>query len=130
MADVIENAVGRFGLDGEGIIRCVVKDGTDQTREQAEDSLRIFGQLAGGKRRPAVIDSSGAKSLSRDARACYTGREAEKVFAAVALVVANSVLARSIGNFVLAVSKPAFPLRMFETVDDAMTWARTHPTVG
>ncbi len=123
---MIENSVGRFWLDEDGIMRCEVKSGTDQTREQAEDSMRIFRQLAAGRGRPAVIVTAGAQGLSREARAVYGGADRGDPFSAVALVVAGSAIARTLGNFVIAVSRPAFPVRMFETLEEALPWARAH----
>ena len=45
---------------------------------------------------------------------------------AVALVVSYSTLARALVNFVVTVSRPEFPTKMFDTVEDARSWARTH----
>jgi hypothetical protein len=125
VSDVIETGVGRFWLE-DGLLRYVAREGNEQSRAEAEDSMRVFAQLAAGKRRPAVMVILGVKKLSRDARAIYTGPGAGKTFLAVALVVAESAMARGLVNFILAVSKPEFPTRMFETVDEAVAWAKTH----
>ena len=125
VSDVIETGVGKFWLE-DGLLRCVAREGNEQSRAEAEDSMRVFAQLAAGKRRPAVMAILGVKRLSREARAIYTNQEAGATFAAVALVVAGSTVARALVNFVLTVGKPAFPTRIFETVDEALAWAKTH----
>ena len=125
MSAEVETAIARFWLDEEGILRCVVKP-VDQTREQAMDSMRIFAELAAGKRCPAIIDTSRVKEISREVRAVYTGSHAAQVWTACALVVSSSSVARTIGNFIIAVSRPPFPTRMFENLDDALAWARSH----
>ncbi len=124
MNQSIENDVGVFWLE-DGMLRCMVKPADAvQSRDQAEDSMRIFRQLAAGHPHPAVIDISAAKGLSREARNAYSGPGAEDVFASAGLVVASSMIARAIGNFVINVSKPPFPLRLFDNVDDALAWTR------
>lgn len=125
MKETIENDIGRFWLDDDGVLNCVAT-AQDQTAQQAREALRIFSQVAGGARRPAVIDMSRVKGLSREARAIYAGKEAADIWTAVALVVSYSTLARALVNFVVTVSRPEFPTKMFDTVEDARSWARTH----
>ena len=125
MSGELENDVGRFWVDDDGLLRCVVKQGTEQTRAQAMDSMRIFRELATGVARPTIIDTSKVKGLNREARACYTSRDAAEVFAAVALVVSTSTVARTLVNFIMAVNAPIFPVKMFDSTDDALPWART-----
>ena len=123
----IENGVGVFWME-DGMLRCVVKPTTAvQALPEAEDSMRIFRELAEGRARPAVIDISAAKGLSREARNAYVGPGAVGVFASAGLVVASSVIARTLGNFVINVSKPPFPVRLFESVEDALAWTRALP---
>jgi len=125
MQDLVETRAGRFWIE-EGILRFVAAQGTEQSRQDAEESMRVFAQLAAGKRRPAVMVIVGVKGLSRDARAIYAGPESVKTFSAAAIVVSGSTVGRTLVNFILAVSKPAYPTRMFEAVDEALSWARAH----
>jgi len=122
-AETIETAAGHFWLEG-GLLRFVAKEQSEQSQADAEESMRVFAQLAGGTRRPAVMVILGVKKLSREARALYTGERAARTFTAVAIVVAGSTVARALFNFIMAVSKPRFPARVFETVDEAVEWAR------
>jgi hypothetical protein len=124
MAAEAENDCARFWLE-DGMVRCVVKP-VAQTTEQALDCMRLFTQVAGDKKRPAVIDTSRVKGLSREARAIYSGPEAAKIWTACALVVSHSAVARMLGNFVIAVGRPAFPTRIFDSLDEALAWAREH----
>ncbi len=120
---VIETGVGRFWLE-DGLLRYEARAGHEQSLADAQESMRVFAQLAAGQRRPVVMTIIGVKSLSRGARALYTGEEAARTFAAAAIVVAHSTLARALFNFIMTVSKPAFPSRVFDTVEDAVAWAR------
>jgi hypothetical protein len=124
MVDKVENAAGYFWIDEDGLIRCTVK-AVHQTPEVAQDSLRIFRELAAGRPRPTVIDTTAVKSLSKEVRAVYTGPGAADVFGAVALVSGGSALVRGLINFVISVGKPPFPTRLFDTLEEAVSWART-----
>lgn len=125
MSHEVENDSGRFWLDDDGVLRCVAKP-IEQTTEHALEAMRIFTELAGGAKHPAVIDSSRVKGLSREARTLYSGPRAAEIWTACALVVSYSTVATTLGNFVIAVSRPAFPTRMFDSLDDALPWARAH----
>ncbi len=116
---------GRYWLDDDGVLRCVVKP-VDQTAEMALETMRLFAQLAGGKRRPVVIEMARVKGVPREVRAIYSGEHAARVWSACGLVVASSSIARTLGNFVLAVSRPAFPTRLFDDLEEALAWARNH----
>ena len=125
MHDVVETALGRFWLE-DGILRFVANAGTEQSGEDAAEAMRVFEKLAGGQRRPAVIVVVGLKKLSREARTIYGSPEAAKTFRAVGLVVGGSAIARALINFMVTVVRPVTPTRMFDTVDEAVAWARTH----
>jgi hypothetical protein len=126
MQGKVENDVGVFWLE-DGVLRCRVKPNERvQTPEEAADSVRIFREIGGGVPRPAVIEIAGARGLSRGAREAYVGPGAGEIFSAAAVVFASSAIARALGNFIMAVSRPAFPMRLFEHVEDAEAWIRTH----
>jgi hypothetical protein len=130
MLPKIENDVAWYWIDEDGVVCCEVKQGVDQTHDLALDSLRVFRELCGGTPRPTIIDIRHLKTLSREARVCYTGTEARKVFLAMAIVFAGSTVARSVANFTLAVMKPDFPVRLFATVDDAKKWINYYQRMG
>jgi hypothetical protein len=115
----------RLWLDDDGVLRVVVINPISQTTEHARDNMRVLGEIGGGLPRPTIIDNSQMKGLSREARAIYSGHEAAAVMEVCALVVTTSLIARALGNFVITVSRPAFPTRLFESTDDALVWARS-----
>lgn len=122
----VENDVATFWVE-EGLLRVRVKPAdSEQSGAVAEQCLGIYAELVGAEPIPAVIEIAGVKGLSREARNVDTGARAEAVFRAAAIVVAASTVARAIGNFVIAVSKPRFPTRLFENVEEALAWARAH----
>lgn len=130
MADPTETNVGFFWLE-DGVLRFRSKPAIAQSEADAVESMRVFRELAAGRRLPTVMEVSGVRSLTREGRRIYTtGPEAIATFAAVALVVSGSSMARALVNFMMTVSRPDCPVRMFETVGEAVKWARDTAGAG
>lgn len=124
MPDSIETKIGFFWLE-DGVLRFASKPHVEQDTRDATEAMQVFAKLAAGKVRPAVFEVRGVKRLTREARALYTtSPEAVATFAAVALVVSGSAIARALVNFTMTVSRPGCPVRMFENVGEAVAWAR------
>lgn len=123
MGEVVETEAGRFWLDEEGFLRVIVKP-IDQTAAHAQETLRVLAQLGGGTKRPGIIDGSQIARMSREVRMTYTGEQSAELWSAVAVVVTASAVARSVVNFAIVVSRPRFPTRLFDDVNDARAWAR------
>ena len=113
----------RVWLGEDGIVRSVSLPDIEQTLEGARDNIAAVARVSRGVRRPVLADLTGAKSISRQARMYYAGAEATARYAAVALLV-GSPLSRVLGRFVLAMSRPARPVQMFTSEDDALAWLR------
>jgi hypothetical protein len=125
MADRVETRIGFFWVEDD-VIRFASKPAQAQELADAVEAMRIFRDLAAGRRMPTVMEVSGVRSLTREARALYTtGPEAVETFAAVGLVVSGSSMARALVNFMMTVSRPDCPARMFESVADAVVWAKS-----
>jgi hypothetical protein len=109
-------------LDDEGIVRgryrCV-----DVGLDDAREIIQAVVSLAGGQRRPALVNLAGIKSMSRDARLYFANEETARVHSAIALLV-ESPLNRAIGNFFMGFNKPQTPTRLFTSEAAALKWLR------
>jgi hypothetical protein len=110
-------------LDGEGILRAKAKPGTNLTLEDAHEVIQKLGVLCAGRRRPILVDLTGTKSMSREARTYFSGPETAKVQSAAALLI-NSPLGRAIGNFFMGLNKTLIPARLFTSEAEALEWLR------
>jgi hypothetical protein len=116
-------STGRYWLDDEGFLRGECADGANPTLEDAREQVAAQRPMAGGKRRPFLMDITRVRMLSRDARNYFAGPESAEVFLVVALVV-GSPISRAIGNFFLGLSKPLMPTRLFTTEAEGLAWLR------
>lgn len=111
-------------LGHDGVLYAVIQPDLVMNLDDAVDNVRASAVVAGGVRRPAVIDMRGHRvSATREARAYYAGVENAQVVLAAALLVASPV-SRLIGNFFLGVHRTPFPLRMFGELAPALEWLR------
>jgi hypothetical protein len=112
-------------LTDGGLLRATSKPGVDLTLEDAEDLIRQLAAQSNGIRRPILVDLTGLKSMSRDARAYFAGPETAKVESAAALLVL-SPMARAIGNFFMGLNKGATPARIFTSEPLAIEWLQPY----
>ena len=82
-----------------------------------------LGATFGLVRRPMLVDTTGLRSMTRDARKYFAGPEASKVVIAGALVV-TSPLGRAIGNFFLGFDRSSNPTRLCSSEPEALEWLR------
>jgi hypothetical protein len=123
MTSVVETRVQTIWLDDEGIIRATSRVGHELSLEDAKESIVKIALLCAGVRRPIVVDLTGLKAVSRDARKYFAGPDTAKVESAAALVV-RSPMARAIGNFFMGFDKGLIPGRLFTSQDEALIWVR------
>lgn len=108
----------------DGVVHGLFHAGAEVTVDDARENLAVTSTLAGGVRRPVLVDLRPVRSQSGEARALFAGPAATAVTAAVALVT-SSPLSRVLGNFFLGFNKPQTPARLFTSVDDAEVWLRS-----
>lgn len=118
----METKTAKIRLREDGIIHVVLSEEVG-TLTDAKINVEAVHKVKQGKKRPLLIDLAKAKSLSREERAYYSSDIAAKVLTAVALLI-NSPLSRILGNFFKGLNKPAFPLQLFTSEDEAIDWLK------
>jgi hypothetical protein len=76
-------------------------------------------ELTGGRLSPLLVDLHDSGQQARAARLEFTSQA--DLVSAVALIV-GTPLSRIMGNFFLGVSRPPYPVRMFDTEESALVW--------
>lgn len=89
--------------------------------DDARAAVDATWTVAGGKRRPVLVDLRALAGQSRAARAYFVSDEAVARYSAVALLVASAV-SRVIGTFFLRLGEHKAPTRMFGDLDEASAW--------
>ncbi len=115
----ITNPLFHMWLRPDGIIQQVWQSPAPIGLVDAVASIDAMKALAGGQRRPLMVDMHAAGAVDRSARMEYARRG--DLVAAIGLIV-NTPLSRMSGNFVVAMSKPTTPTRLFDDEASAVAW--------
>lgn len=70
-----------------------------------------------------LIAADRIQSLDKEARRVYQD-EIDAAYVRAAGMIGISLLARAIGSFLIGLSKPKIPFKMFGDLDPAIAWAR------
>jgi hypothetical protein len=120
-AGVITHPKFRMWLRPDGIAVVVWVPRTTALLEDAVACLEATAQVTGGRRCPLLVNMLDTGPQDRKTRAEWTRRS--DLLSAVALVV-STPLSRVVGNLFLSVSRPPFPVRLFDNEASALTWLR------
>lgn len=120
-SEIIDTGSSKIWMDDCGIIHTKYPVKIDVTLESAICDIGVIEKLSKGRKVPLLVNMGNTRSISRDAREYFSGKESVKVMAAAALVV-NSAVHRVMGNFFLGINKPPFPLRLFSSEQEALEW--------
>jgi hypothetical protein len=92
--------------------------GTTITEDLARRSIELVTAVSAGRRRPLLVDMSGVKAMTREARGVYGGNENMTALA----LVGQSPVVRVIANFALNLNGPGVPTRFCSTAAEAESW--------
>lgn len=133
MASVDTSAWPRVGGTAAGgyyevepdILVAAPHDGFEQTPEAAEASLQELYRIARERgRKPTVIVLVDAVR-TQDAASRRVWARMDPALCAGYSLVCSTMLAQAIGSFFVGLNRPQVSLRMFNTFEDALEWART-----
>ena len=120
--EIVETKTAKIYVD-EGIIHYRILPEAEVTIEDTKEYVAIHSKLVGDKKIPNLTDLRNLKSVTREARAYLSGKEAAALTFACALIIGSPV-SRVIGNFFLGLNKPAYPTRLFTSEEKAIEWVK------
>jgi hypothetical protein len=120
--EVVETRTARLWLGEDGILRSVVKPGTDHDVEDAEANMEAGFRLAAGREVPVLIDMTEMSNVTPEARRRYASPIESRQYASAMALVVHSHISWIIGNFVIGLSRPRMPMRLFRAEADAVRW--------
>jgi hypothetical protein len=112
-----------FLLD-DGCVVTRVRRGAAQSPADAAENLERTVEACSGRRRPLLVDMSGALPLEAETRHFYSGNILVRSFLALGLLVEASALGRMMGNVYLRIARPGIPTRLFADEGEALAWLR------
>lgn len=107
----------------DNILRCKLVPGAEITIDHAKEIVKETLRLCKGKKMPILGDMREAKYISFESRRYLSGNEAEKAAYALAMI-ANSPVSKVIGNFLIGINKPPYPVRLFTSKEKAIEWLK------
>ena len=105
----------------DDILQCKILPNAEITIDEGKKIMEISMRLSNAKRIPVLADMGRIKSMPRESRAYLSGEEAKKTAIALALVT-ETPISKIVGNFLLGLNKPSYPIKMFTTLQDAQQW--------
>jgi hypothetical protein len=107
------------------ILIVVPREGTMDNAKDAHENVAYYHSYARslGKMCGSLVIMSNMLSQDVEARRAYQVMDTSLFFAG-ALVVENA-LSRALGSFFVGLSRPAVPIKLFDTVENAIEWLKT-----
>lgn len=118
----IETAAARLALLHEGLVWVAVKPGIDQTPHMAHENVDASIRLAGGTRRPLLIDLRGAVPLEPETRRVYMDKSIGAHFSRIAMVILTDRLSRMMAGVYMVAARLPIPVRVFTDAAKAADW--------
>jgi hypothetical protein len=119
---VIRGSTCTIWLSAEGILCFNVDDGSTETLATAEANCSAAQDLVGPGVRHVLVDMSGVRAISREAREAYS--DDRLVRSSAAAIIVGSNISRVLANFFIGFNKAKFPRRVFTNETEALKWLR------
>ena len=119
----IVTRIAKIYLGEDSIVRAAYFPKAEETLTDAKENIAAVAKVSKGQKYPILVDYRKVKSVAREARAYYAGKETAKVVNAVAILI-GSLVSRVIANFFLGLNKPKFPVKLFTSEADAIEWLK------
>ena len=118
---VLEARATRNWVGADGIVRSVIRPGTDFTLEDSEAALAATRALVATLPTPVLVDCRGVQSASRESRLFWQRPDVQGSLSAMAILVGSPV-SRAIASFFLHLVRPDFKIRVFSSEAEAAAW--------
>jgi hypothetical protein len=118
--EVVRTKMAELWLDEKGILHIINQDGAKPDLDEAKAHIEATKKF-GSQKRPILVDITRVKSVSKEAREFYSGPKGAERTNGLAMII-NSPVAKVIGNFLIGINKPIYPIKLFSSEDEAIDW--------
>jgi hypothetical protein len=107
----------------DGILYGEYPEGIDVDLDAAKALVRTRLEFIGDKDYPSLIDTTGVRSVTKEARDYFNEPEASAGFKAAA-ILSRSAFSTFLSNFFIKISliKSPVPIKLFTTEEEALEW--------
>lgn len=125
MATTIELRCYTTFMGEDGIVRSIVKQGSEITLDDAIANSKAVNSFYNGQKYPLLVDSRLVKSMTKDARNYLSINNRSTNINSFAVIVGSS-LSSIIVNFFFRLQKPSVPAKLFTNEKEALSWLEKH----
>lgn len=122
--EIVTTKTHRLWYD-EHIVHSEIFHGSTVTLRDAESELRVADKLCYGERKLMLVDASGLKMMTKEARAFYASKTVAENTEAVAMVLDSSI-SKTIVGFYMKINRPHVRTELFTSVAEAKQWLLGH----
>lgn len=113
----------KIKLDERKILYVSFKKETSLTLETAKKFISGRAKITEGKNYPVLSDLRNIKNSEEDAIKFLDSIATDNTTTAI---ITNNKFERLIGNFIVAISKPRLPIRLFKNEERALLWLNNY----
>lgn len=112
-------------LRNDGIVQINFGDNVDIDLKEAVEVVDAIGELTEGKKAP-VLNIGGISTSATSAAREYSASPLGLKYTIADAYVVNNLAQKILGNFYISFNKPNIPTRIFDNVERATEWLKTH----
>ncbi|MCF8258124.1 MAG: hypothetical protein K9J06_11240 [Flavobacteriales bacterium] len=124
MKRTIQTSIGEVSLLEHGLIYTRAFKNTEVGLSAAQEYHEAVAYLCEDGPHCSILDISGVTYLSKEAREWMSETSSVWGRTISAAIIADSFTAKTIGNLFIKLSRPSYPVRIFEDFDSAEIWAK------
>ena len=123
MKRTVRSEIGEVTVRETSLVYSKAFSGVEIGLKEAKDYLSMVEYLTQNKSHISVIDISGIKYISNEARNFLASNSSKWGKTVGVALIVNSFTARMVSNFFLTVNKPSYPIKVFSDTLLAQQWA-------
>ncbi|MFW9873286.1 MAG: hypothetical protein ACFFG0_09305 [Candidatus Thorarchaeota archaeon] len=116
----IKTETASIRLNKNGIIYVINNLGAEVNVIHAKEHVEATKRF-GNTKHPIIVDISKIKSVTREAREYFASEKAAEVTTGIAVIVGSPV-SKIVGNFLIGLNKPNYPIKLFTSEKKAKEW--------
>lgn len=124
MKRTVRTEVAEVTVRERGLVSAKVMAGAEVSVHEANQYHRMVHYLAKNEPHVTVLDISGIKYISKEAREVLSENSSKWGNTLGVALIVNSFTARMVANLFLTINKPSYPIKVFSDNVMAYQWAK------
>ncbi|MDH5716242.1 MAG: STAS/SEC14 domain-containing protein [Spirochaetia bacterium] len=95
------------------------------TLEDIKENEKAILKISHEKKYPILVDATMLRNITKEAR-FYSSDENNFTMIKALAVVAKSIFIQTLGNFFIGINKPNYPIKIFNSKEEALIWIKDY----